>query len=310
MALNITVGDILDMEVDAIVISANPSPCAGGKLGKRVYEAAGETAMMEARRGIGTIKKGTSAITPGFNLRSQYVIHTVVPTWYGGYEKEAKYLTRCYWSALALASEKELNSVAFVLLGAGYNRVPVDDACKIAKDAINGWLKERNSKMQVYLVIESKNKVLMEINQPADKGSLSKYHEEELQEYLRTNKGKTRADFDRELFIRYLHKYIPNNRQFARMISYHESNIGRLKNNRIKEPRKEFILSVAIGMIENGFPKERRFDFITAAGRQYPEDGRDRLIEELLDKGIDSCKKINGILYEANPEWALPRKTD
>ncbi len=309
MALNITVGDILDMEVDAIVISANPSPCAGGKLGKKVYEAAGEAAMMEARRKIGTLKKGTSAITPGFKLKSQYVIHTVAPTWYGGYEKEAKYLTWCYWSALELASEKELNSVAFVLLGAGYNRVPVDDACKIAKDAINGWLKERNSKMQVYLVIESKNKVLMEINQPTDKGSLSKYHEEELQEYLRINKGKTRADFDRELFIRYLHKYIPNNRRFARMISYHESSIGRLKNNRINEPRKEFVLSVAIGMIENGFPKERRCDFIRAIGCQYLVDDRDRLIEELLDKGVHSCKEINDILYKTNPKWTLCRKT-
>ncbi len=183
MPLNIVKGDILEIEADAIVISANPSACVGGELGK----------------------KGTSAITPGFKLKSRYVIHTVPSTWYGGYEKEAKYLTRCYWSALEIASEKELNSVAFVLLGTGYNRVPVDDACKIARDAINGWLENHNSKLQVYLVIEAKNKDLIDENESVNKSSLS--------------------------ISRYLCKYIPNNRQFARMISCHESSIGRLKND-------------------------------------------------------------------------------
>ena len=83
MPFEIVRNDIVNMQVDAIVNTANPKPVIGSGTDAAIHAKAGP-ALLEARKGIGPIRSGDSAITPAFDLDAKYVIHTVGPVWRGG----------------------------------------------------------------------------------------------------------------------------------------------------------------------------------------------------------------------------------
>jgi len=75
---------------------------------------------------------GDSRITPGFNLRARYVIHTVGPVWHGGARGEPALLASCYRTALELARQHRVRSIAFPAISCGIYGYPVDQAAAIA----------------------------------------------------------------------------------------------------------------------------------------------------------------------------------
>lgn len=80
-------------------------------------------------------------ITPGYNLPARYVIHTVGPIvsgWLTGKDKEL--LASCYRSVLSLASDHQLESVAFCCISTGVFHFPQDKAAEIAVSTVRSWL--------------------------------------------------------------------------------------------------------------------------------------------------------------------------
>ena len=77
MPFRIVRNDITKMTVDAIVNTANPLPGYGAGIDSAVYSEAGEEELLEARRKIGVLESGTAAITSGYNLPAEFIIHTV-----------------------------------------------------------------------------------------------------------------------------------------------------------------------------------------------------------------------------------------
>ena len=150
MAFEIVRNDIVKMDVDAIVNTANPRPVIGDGTDRAVHEAAGPE-LLEARRKIGDIPRGGSAITPGFNLKARYVIHTVGVYWKDGKHGEEETLRRCYESALELALENRCRSIAFPLLSAGNYGFPKDRALSVAVRTCNDFLLRH--RMKIYLVV-------------------------------------------------------------------------------------------------------------------------------------------------------------
>lgn len=150
MPFEIVRNDITQMRVDAIVNTANPKPVIGSGVDAGIHRAAGPE-LLTAREKIGRIGVGEAAITPGFDLQANYVIHTVGPVWRGGLLGEAKLLRSCYQSALALALENGCESIAFPLISSGNYGFPKDKALQIALDAIRGFLKDHE--MMVSLVV-------------------------------------------------------------------------------------------------------------------------------------------------------------
>ena len=150
MSFEIVRNDIVHMDVDAIVNTANPKPVIGAGTDARIHEMAGP-ALLEARQRIGKIPPGEARITPGFDLKAKYVIHTVGPVWRGGLFGEAKLLRRCYDSALALAAEQGCESVAFPLISTGNYGFPKDKALRIAINAFQDFLTEQD--MRIWLVV-------------------------------------------------------------------------------------------------------------------------------------------------------------
>ena len=150
MPFEIVRNDITNMAVDAIVNTANPKPVIGSGTDAGIHAKAGP-ALLEARKKIGSIPVGNSAITPGYGLNAKYVIHTVGPVWQGGEYGEEKLLRQCYDSALSLALENRCESIAFPLISTGNYGFPKDRALQIAISAFSAFLPEHE--MQIYLVV-------------------------------------------------------------------------------------------------------------------------------------------------------------
>ena len=150
MPFEIVRNDITNMAVDAIVNTANPKPVIGSGTDAGIHAKAGPE-LLEARKKIGSIPVGCSAITPGFGLDAKFVIHTVGPVWQGGGHSEENLLRQCYDSALALALENKCESVAFPLISTGNYGFPKDRALQIAISAFSTFLMEHE--LQIYLVV-------------------------------------------------------------------------------------------------------------------------------------------------------------
>ncbi|QRN84617.1 macro domain-containing protein [Clostridia bacterium] len=157
MPLKIVRGDIVNMNTDAIVNAANVALQAGGGVCGAIFQAAGAKELQEACNKIGHCYVGQAVITPGFHLKSRYIIHTVGPIWKGGLSGEAERLGDCYKNSLKLAKEHALKSIAFPLISTGIYAYPQDQALQIATHAIHKFLLDEDVDMEVTLVVFGKN---------------------------------------------------------------------------------------------------------------------------------------------------------
>lgn len=160
MPFEIVRNDIVNMQVDVIVNTANPRPVIGSGVDRAIHQKAGKK-LLSARQEIGDIDFGDAVITPGFDLDAKYVIHTAGPLWEGGNHGESEILASCYRKSLNLAKVYQCQSIAFPLISTGNYGFLKSLALQIAIQEISTFLLEND--MQVYLVVfENESFVLSE----------------------------------------------------------------------------------------------------------------------------------------------------
>lgn len=143
--LEIFVGDITTLAVDAIVNAANPRMLGGGGVDGAIHRAAGPSLyeeckqVPEVRPGV-RCPTGEARITGGHRLPARYVIHTVGPVWSGGGAGEAELLSACYANCIRLAEEHKLKSIAFPAISTGAYAYPPQRAADVAIRAVRGAL--------------------------------------------------------------------------------------------------------------------------------------------------------------------------
>ena len=146
--IEVIVGDITVVEVDAIVNAANSSLMGGGGVDGAIHRAGGPAILEECksiRKKQGECATGKAVITTGGNLKAKYVIHTVGPVWRGGKENEDQLLSNSYESSLALAVKNNIRTIAFPNISTGVYGFPKERAAKIALTVVKKFMEKDNS---------------------------------------------------------------------------------------------------------------------------------------------------------------------
>ena len=151
MGLEVVVGDITQIPVDAIVNAANQALRGGGGVDGAIHRAAGPE-LLEACRSHAGCPTGEARVTPAFALPARYVIHTVGPVWRGGHDGEDALLASAYRSSLEAAAALGVSSIAFPAISTGVYGFPRERAARIALKTVTAWLATNREPSRILLV--------------------------------------------------------------------------------------------------------------------------------------------------------------
>ena len=314
MAFQIIRNNIIDVEADAIVNTANPLAAIGPGVDHAIYEAAGRDELLAERKKIGFMSPGEVAFTPAFELNADYIIHTVGPTWDGGDKGERETVAQCYRRSLELADELGCESIAFPLIATGNYGFPKDEALKIALSVISSFL--LSHEMEVLLVVYDKEsfevsgKLFSDIKayiedeeavyQPRRRRRL---YADEADEYTLSTIG---AGIDKKVlhlektFQEHLFTLI-DRRGLKDPEVYKKANIDRkhfskIRSNTAYQPSKMTAVALAIALELN---LDQTRDLLMRAGLALSSSSVfDRIIEYCIENEVYDIYEINCILFE------------
>ena len=131
--LELTKGDITEMETEAIVNAANERLAHGGGVAGVISRKGGPAIQRESNEWVrrhGPVHTGSAAITSGGKLKARHVIHAVGPV-YDGTPRSAELLGSAVRAALQMADEHNLHSIALPAISTGIFGYPMEEAARV-----------------------------------------------------------------------------------------------------------------------------------------------------------------------------------
>lgn len=148
--LRLVEGNIVALQVDAIVNAANKSLILGGGVAGAIRNFGGPL-IQEECNAIGPIDVGEAVLTSAGNLKAHYVIHAVGPV-YGEGDENIK-LANAVSNSLKIAKKKEIKSIAFPAISTGIFRFPIKRCAEIMIKVCMDFLKENNYPEEIILCL-------------------------------------------------------------------------------------------------------------------------------------------------------------
>ena len=144
--LELTEGDITEMQTDAIVNAANAQLILGGGVAGAIRKKGGPEIQEECDK-IGQTFVGGAVITTGGNLKAKYVIHAVGPRMGEGNEDEK--LKNATLNSLKVADENHLKSISFPAISTGIFGFPIEKCAEIMLKTTIAYLKSQTGLQRV-----------------------------------------------------------------------------------------------------------------------------------------------------------------
>ncbi len=136
MELHVVRGDITAMSVDAVINAASPRMRGGGGVDGAIHRAGGPAILRDCiQRFPDGLRTGEAGWTVAGALPARWVIHVVGPNHRAG-QTDPDLLAACYRGALRVADELGARTLASPLVSAGIYGWPIDDAARIAVQAL------------------------------------------------------------------------------------------------------------------------------------------------------------------------------
>lgn len=134
--------DLTEMNVDAIVNAANAALQLGGGVAGAIRRKGGPVIQQECDK-IGGTPVGMAVITTGGNLKARHVIHAVGPMM--GEGDEDRKLRGATLSALKVADENHLKSIAFPAISTGIFGYPLERCAEIMLNSTIEYLQGKTA---------------------------------------------------------------------------------------------------------------------------------------------------------------------
>ena len=151
--INLILGDISEIQVDAIVNAANNTLLGGGGVDGAIHKKAGSIVLEQCKK-IGGCPTGEARITTGGNLKSKYIIHSVGPV-YKGREIDKEHLYNAYYNSLDLGLEYNIKTIGFPTISTGVYGYPIDEAVEIVLKGIKDFLDKNDGIDEIVFVLHS-----------------------------------------------------------------------------------------------------------------------------------------------------------
>lgn len=150
------VGDITELEVDAIVNAANTRLFMGGGVAGAIKRKGGKEIEDEAVS-KGPIQIGEAISTRAGRLKAQWVIHA--PTMELNFVTKEEYIRKATFAALKEADKIGAKSIAFPALGTGVGGFPRDRAARIMVEEIKKYFEHGSNLDAIILTDINKDQV-------------------------------------------------------------------------------------------------------------------------------------------------------
>ena len=144
--LTLKEGNIVLLDVDAIVNAANRNLILGGGVAGAIRNAGGPSIQEECNT-IGPIDVGEAVMTNAGNLKAKHVIHAAGPV--QGEGREDTKLRYATLNSLKIASENKLKDIAFPAISTGIFGFPMQECSEIMLQAVMEFLETHDHPQEV-----------------------------------------------------------------------------------------------------------------------------------------------------------------
>ena len=146
-------GDIVGLEIQAIVNAANRNLAKGGGVDGAISRAAGEE-YRAVCKSLGGCEEGQAKLVKGYKSLAKYIIITVGPKYTVEQARRAgRVLFQCYYNVLELALQANITEVAFCSISTGAYQYPKAEAARIALGAARQWLITEDHAQHMDLIV-------------------------------------------------------------------------------------------------------------------------------------------------------------